>query len=59
MAQRDATIIGGIGEARRACQAAAARPVLGNPLESELFVEPLVIRDGHVQPPTALDSVSS
>jgi L-alanine-DL-glutamate epimerase-like enolase superfamily enzyme len=28
-------------------------PVLGNPLESELFVEPLVIREGHVQPPTA------
>jgi L-alanine-DL-glutamate epimerase-like enolase superfamily enzyme len=28
-------------------------PVLGNPLESELFVEPLVIRDGHVQAPTA------
>ena len=85
MAQPDATIIGGIGEARRACEAAAARnipvavhvwgsaptlaanihlafatpncvwveqPVLGNPLESELFVEPLVIRDGHVQPPT-------
>lgn len=84
--QPDATIIGGIGEARRACEAAAARsipvavhvwgsaptlaanihvafatpnciwvehPVLGNPLESELFVEPLVIRDGHVQPPTA------
>ena len=84
--QPDATIIGGIGEARRACQAAATRsipvavhiwgsaptlaaniqlafatpnctwvehPVLGNPLESELFVEPLVIRDGYVQPPTA------
>ena len=75
LAQPDATIIGGIGEARRACEAAAARsipvavhvwgsaptlaanihlafatpnciwvehPVLGNPLESELFVEPLV-----------------
>ena len=86
LAQPDATIIGGIGEARRACEAAAARsipvavhvwgsaptlaaniqvafatpncawvehPVLGNPLESELFVEPLVIREGHVQPPTA------
>ncbi len=85
LAQPDATIIGGIGEARRACEAAAARgipvavhvwgsaptlaanihlafatpncawvehPVLGNPLESELFVEPLVIRQGHVQPPT-------
>lgn len=84
LAQPDATIIGGIGEARRACMAAAARgvpvavhvwgsaatlaanihlavatpncvwvehPVLGNPLESELFVEPLVIRDGRVQPP--------
>jgi L-alanine-DL-glutamate epimerase-like enolase superfamily enzyme len=86
LAQPDATIIGGIGEARRACEAAAARsipvavhvwgsaptlaanvqvafatpncvwvehPLLGNPLESELFVEPLVIREGHVQPPTA------
>lgn len=84
LAQPDATIIGGIGEARRACEAAAVRsipvamhvwgsaptlaanihvafatsnclwvehPVLGNPLESELFVEPLVIRDGQVQPP--------
>jgi D-arabinonate dehydratase/D-galactarolactone cycloisomerase len=28
-------------------------PALGNPLESELFIEPLVIRDGQVQPPTA------
>ena len=86
LAQPDATIIGGIGEARRACEAAAARgipvamhvwgsaptlaanihlacatpnciwveqPVLGNPLESELFIEPLVVRDGRVQPPTA------
>jgi L-alanine-DL-glutamate epimerase-like enolase superfamily enzyme len=86
LAQPDATIIGGIGEARRACTAAAARsvpvamhvwgsaptlaanvhvafatsncvwmehPVLGNPLESELFVEPLVIREGQLQPPTA------
>jgi L-alanine-DL-glutamate epimerase-like enolase superfamily enzyme len=86
LAQPDATIIGGLGEARRACEAAAARsipvavhvwgsaptlaanihlavatpnciwvehPVLGNPLESELFVAPLVIRDGQVQPPTA------
>ena len=86
LAQPDATIIGGIGEARRACEAASARgiavamhvwgsaptlaanihlasatpnciwveqPVLGNPLESELFVEPLVVRDGRVQPPTA------
>ncbi len=85
LAQPDATIIGGLGEARRACVAAAARnipvavhvwgsaptlaanihlafatpnciwvehPVLGNPLESELFIEPLVIRDGHVQLPT-------
>jgi L-alanine-DL-glutamate epimerase-like enolase superfamily enzyme len=83
--QPDATIIGGIGEARRACAAAAVHsipvamhiwgsaptlaanihvafatpnciwvehPVLGNPLESELFVEPLVIRDGQLQPPT-------
>ncbi len=86
LAQPDATIIGGLGEARRACMAAAAHnipvavhvwgsaptlavnthlafatpgciwvehPVLGNPLESELFVEPLAIRDGYVQPPTA------
>lgn len=83
LAQPDATIIGGIGEARRACEAAAARgvpvamhvwgsgptlaanvhlafampscvwveqPVLGNSLETELLVEPLVVRDG---PPTA------
>jgi L-alanine-DL-glutamate epimerase-like enolase superfamily enzyme len=86
LAQPDATVIGGIAEARRACEAAAARsipvamhvwgsgptlaanihlafampnciwiehPVLGNPLESESLVEPLVIRDGYVQPPTA------
>ena len=86
LVQPDATIIGGIGEARRACQAAAAhgipvavhvwgsaptfaanihvafatpncvwveQPVLGNPLESELFLKPLVVRDGLVQPPTA------
>jgi L-alanine-DL-glutamate epimerase-like enolase superfamily enzyme len=86
LAQPDATIIGGIGEARRACEAAAARsipvamhvwgsaptlsanihlafatpnciwveqPVLRNPLESELFVEPLVIDHGSVRPPTA------
>jgi L-alanine-DL-glutamate epimerase-like enolase superfamily enzyme len=86
LAQPDATIIGGIGEARRACAAAAGRsipiamhvwgsaptlaanvgvafatpncvwiehPVLGNPLESEPFVEPLVIRDGRVRLPTA------
>ncbi len=85
LAQPDATIIGGIGEARRACEAAAARsipvamhswgsaptlaanihlafatpnctwvehPVLGNPLESELFIEPLVIDHGCVRPPT-------
>jgi len=85
LAQPDATIIGGIGEARRACNTAAARsipiavhvwgsaptlaanvhlavatpnciwveqPVLGNPLETELFVEPLVIENGHVRPPT-------
>ena len=86
LAQPDATIVGGIGEARRVCAAAAARsipvavhvwgsaptlaanihlalatpncvwvehPVLGNPLESELFVEPLSIRAGHVQAPSA------
>ena len=85
LAQPDATIIGGIGEARRACEAAARRsipvathvwgsaptlaanihlafatpncvwveqPVLGNPLESELMVEPLKIDDGHVRPPS-------
>ena len=82
----DATIIGGIGEARRTCEAAAAHstpvavhvwgsaptlaanvhiafatpncvwvehPVLGNPLESELFVDPPLIREGSVRPPTA------
>lgn len=86
LAQPDATIVGGIGEARRVCEAAAARsipvavhvwgsaptlaanihlafatpncvwvehPVLGNPLESELLVEPLIIRAGHVQAPSA------
>lgn len=86
LAQPDATIVGGIGEARRVCEAAAAcsvpvavhiwgsaptlaanihlalatpnciwveHPVLGNPLESELFVAPLIIRDGHVQAPSA------
>jgi L-alanine-DL-glutamate epimerase-like enolase superfamily enzyme len=86
LAQPDATIIGGIGEARRACEAAAARavpiafhvwgsaptlaanyhlafatpncvmlerPFMGNPLEEALLVEPLVVVDGHVLPPTA------
>jgi L-alanine-DL-glutamate epimerase-like enolase superfamily enzyme len=86
LAQPDATIIGGIGEARRACAAAAMRgvpiamhvwgsaptlaanvqvgfatpncvwiehPVMGNPLESEAFGEPLVVRNGWVQPPMA------
>jgi len=86
LAQPDATIIGGIGEARRACEAAAARgvpvamhvwgcapalaanyhlaftqpncvmlecPIMNNPLQSELFVEPLVVEDGHVLPPQA------
>jgi L-alanine-DL-glutamate epimerase-like enolase superfamily enzyme len=27
--------------------------VLGNPLESEMFAEPLAIREGHVQLPAA------
>ena len=86
MAQPDATIIGGIGEARRACEIARAndvrvavhvwgsaptimanyhlaftqpncvwleRPVMGNPLEEEMMVEPLRVDQGHVLPPTA------
>jgi L-alanine-DL-glutamate epimerase-like enolase superfamily enzyme len=86
LAQPDASIIGGIGEARRACEAAAARsvpvafhvwgaapalaanyhlalttpncvmlerPIMANPLETELFSTPLVVEDGHVLPPTA------
>ncbi|GAA2119466.1 mandelate racemase/muconate lactonizing enzyme family protein [Actinomadura napierensis] len=86
LAQPDPTIIGGIGEARRACEAAAARrvqvamhvwgsaptitanhhlgftqpncvmlerPVMGNPLETEMLVEPLDVRDGYALPPSA------
>ncbi|TDC86260.1 mandelate racemase/muconate lactonizing enzyme family protein [Actinomadura sp. 7K507] len=86
IAQPDPTIIGGIGEARRACEAAAAhhvqvamhvwgsaptitanyhlgftqsncvmleRPVMGNPLETEMLAEPLDVQDGHVSPPRA------
>ncbi len=86
VAQPDATIIGGIGEARRACQAADShgvkvalhvwggapalsanyqlgftvpncflleRPFMSNPLETELLMEPFVIEDGYVHPPTA------
>lgn len=86
LAQPDATIIGGIGEARRACEAAAAhgvqvamhvwgaapalaanyqlaftipncvileRPIMHNPLETELMTEPLVVENGQVRPPTA------
>ncbi|MFI5397449.1 MAG: mandelate racemase/muconate lactonizing enzyme family protein [Candidatus Binatia bacterium] len=86
IAQPDATIIGGIGEARRACEAASThgvqialhvwggapalsanyqlgftvpncflleRPFMSNPLETELLVEPLVIEDGCICPPTA------
>ena len=79
LAQPDATIIGGISEARRACESAAARgvpvalhvwgcapavaanyhlafttpncvmlecPIMDNPLQTELFVEPLVVEEG-------------
>jgi L-alanine-DL-glutamate epimerase-like enolase superfamily enzyme len=86
LAQPDATIIGGIGEARRACELAAAHgvqvalhvwgcapavaanyhlgltvpncvmlecPIMENPLQDELFVEPLVVEDGFVLPPRA------
>jgi L-alanine-DL-glutamate epimerase-like enolase superfamily enzyme len=86
LAQPDATIIGGIGEARRACEAAAGygvqvafhvwgsaptiaanyqlafttpncmmleRPIMGNPLETEILVAPLQVEDGCVLPPTA------
>jgi len=84
IAQPDPTIIGGIGEARRACEAAAARhtkvamhvwgsaptitanynlaftqpnciwlerPVMNNPLDTELLVEPLPVEDGFCSPP--------
>ncbi|TDD69186.1 mandelate racemase/muconate lactonizing enzyme family protein [Actinomadura darangshiensis] len=86
IAQPDPTIVGGIGEARRACEAADAhhvkvamhvwgaaptltanyhlgftqpncvmleRPVMGNPLETEMLAEPLQIVDGYVLPPRA------
>jgi L-alanine-DL-glutamate epimerase-like enolase superfamily enzyme len=86
LAQPDATIIGGLGEARLACEAARAhgvkvavhvwgsaptmmanyhlaftqanaiwveRPVMQNPLEDELLVEPLRMEDGFLLPPTA------
>ncbi|HSP97661.1 MAG TPA: mandelate racemase/muconate lactonizing enzyme family protein [Candidatus Dormibacteraeota bacterium] len=86
LAQPDATIIGGIGEARRACEAAGAqgvpvamhvwgsapalaanyhlaltmpncvmleRPVMGNPLETEMLVESFAVEDGHLLPPSA------
>jgi len=86
LAQPDATIIGGIGEARRACESARAqhvrvamhvwgsapaimanynlaftqpncvwleRPVMNNPLEEEMLVDPLRIEQGYVLPPTA------
>jgi L-alanine-DL-glutamate epimerase-like enolase superfamily enzyme len=86
LAQPDATIIGGIAEARRACDAAAAHgvqiamhvwgaapalaanyqlaftvpncvilegPIMGNPLETELMTQPLVVENGYLRPPTA------
>jgi L-alanine-DL-glutamate epimerase-like enolase superfamily enzyme len=86
IAQPDPTIIGGIGEARRACEAAAARhtkvavhvwgsaptvtsnyhlaftqpnciwlerPVMNNPLDTEMLVEPLPVEDGYCLPPTS------
>lgn len=86
IAQPDPTIVGGLAEARRVCEAAALhgvrvamhvwgsgptlmanyhlgftmpncfileRPVMGNPLDTETLVEPLVLIDGCVQPPTA------
>lgn len=86
IAQPDPTIVGGIGEARRVCDLAAAsytriamhvwgaaptimasyhvgfcapncfileRPVMGNPLEEEMLVQPLTIEDGYVRPPQA------
>jgi L-alanine-DL-glutamate epimerase-like enolase superfamily enzyme len=28
-------------------------PIMDNPLQTELFVEPLVVEDGHVLPPQA------
>ncbi len=86
LAQPDATVIGGIGEARRACEIARAhdvriamhvwgsapalmanynlaftqpncvwleRPIMHNPLEEELLVEPLRTENGYALPPTA------
>jgi L-alanine-DL-glutamate epimerase-like enolase superfamily enzyme len=86
LAQPDATIIGGIGQARLACEAAARsnvqiamhvwgsaptlmanyhlaftqpnciwleRPVMGNPLETEMLMEPLRVEDGYLLVPTA------
>jgi L-alanine-DL-glutamate epimerase-like enolase superfamily enzyme len=86
IAQPDPTIVGGIAEAGRACEAAALhgvrvamhvwgsgptmmanyhvgftmpncfileRPVMENPLETETLVEPLVLVDGCIQPPSA------
>ncbi len=86
LAQPDATILGGIGRARLACEAAGRRnvqlamhvwggaptlmanchlaftqphciwlerPVMGNPLETEMLVEPLRVEEGCVLAPTA------
>lgn len=87
LAQPDATIIGGIGEARRACEIARThdvrvamhvwgsaptlmanynlaftqpnciwleRPVMNNPLDEELLVEPLRTENGYALPPAAV-----
>ncbi|HEX7036882.1 MAG TPA: mandelate racemase/muconate lactonizing enzyme family protein [Pseudomonadales bacterium] len=86
IAQPDATIVGGISEARRVCDAALAanvkvamhvwgsaptfmanchvgfaslncfileRPVMGNPLDTEMLAEPIVMNEGRIRPPTA------
>ncbi|MGH9006293.1 MAG: mandelate racemase/muconate lactonizing enzyme family protein [Acidimicrobiales bacterium] len=86
IAQPDPTIVGGIAEARRVCEAAdlqgvrvamhvwgsgptlmanyhlgftmpncfiLERPVMDNPLDVEMLVDPLKLVDGFIQPPTA------
>jgi L-alanine-DL-glutamate epimerase-like enolase superfamily enzyme len=86
LAQPDATIVGGIGEARRVCEFARAydvqvsvhvwgsaptimanynlaftqqncvwleRPMMHNPLDEELLVEPIRMENGYAKPPAA------
>lgn len=86
IAQPDATIVGGISEARRVCDSAQAanvkvamhvwgsaatfmanchvgfaasncfileRPIMGNPLDVEMLIEPIDMQEGRMRPPTA------